>query len=129
MDSVLDGYEPQVAVDDESVPLWIRIEECIRLIDIALKEAKLRGTVMVEKELAYYSAKADASYRMLQEGFANTYIQTVIKGVEGVNEAMGEYHKAEVLYRNANEAIQALKLKLRVLENEQQRDWEQSKRM
>ena len=42
---------------------------------------------------------------------------------------MGEYHAAEVEYRNANEAIQALKLKLRVLENEQQRDWEQARRM
>ena len=127
--SELDGYEPQVAMDDESIPLWVRIEECIRLIDLALKESKKRGRLMVEKELEYYSAKAAASYKMLQEGYANTYIQTVIKGIEGVNEAMGEYHEAEVLYKNANEAIQALKLKLRVLENELQRDWEQSKRM
>lgn len=129
MHSPVEGYEPQVALDDESVPLWVRIEECIRLIDLALKEAKSRGRLMVEKELAYYGAKAEESFRLLEAGYANTYIQTVIKGRPGVKEAMGEYHEAEVLYKNANEAIQALKLKLRVLENEQQRDWEQAKRM
>ena len=42
---------------------------------------------------------------------------------------MTEYHKAEVEYKNANEAINSYKLALRVLENEQQREWEQSKRM
>ncbi len=125
----MDEFEPGVALDDESVPLWVRIEECIRLIDLALKEAKKRGRVMVEKELAYYSAKTAESFRLLEAGYANTFIQTVIKGRKGVAEAMSEYHEAEVLYKNANEAIQALKLKLRVLENEQQRDWEQAKRM
>lgn len=125
----MDEFEPGVALDDESVPLWVRIEECIRLIDLALKEAKRRGRDMVDKELRYYSAKSAESFRLLEAGYANTFIQTVVKGRPGVAEAMSEYHEAEVLYRNANEAIQALKLKLRVLENEQQRDWEQAKRM
>lgn len=125
----MDDFEPGVALDDESVPLWVRIEECIRLIDVALKEAKKRGRIMVEKELLYYSAKAGESFKLLEQGYANTFIQTVVKGRPDVVKPMSEYHEAEVLYRNANEAIQALKLKLRVLENEQQRDWEQAKRM
>ena len=118
-----------IALDDESVPLWVRIEECIRLIDLALKEAKTRGKLMVECECAYYTAKAVESMELLEAGHANTFIQTVVKGRPRVSRAMSEYHEAEVLYRNANEAIQALKLKLRVLENEQQREWEQAKRM
>lgn len=125
----MDEFEPQIAIDDESIPLWVRIEECIRLIDLALKEAKKRGKVMVDAELKYYSEKAEESFSLLQEGYANTFIQTVIKGRPRVAQAMRDYHEAEVLYKNANEAINALKLKLRVLENEQQRDWEQSKRM
>lgn len=125
----MDEFEPGVAIDDESIPLWVRIEECIRLIDLALKEAKSRGRAMVDRELEYYTAKAVESLEMLDAGYANTFIQTVIKGRPKVAEAMRAYHEAEVLYKNANEAIQALKLKLRVLENEQQRDWEQAKRM
>lgn len=130
MDSgYVEGYEPQVPIDDESIPLWVRIEECMRLVDLALKEAKRRGAVMVEKEAAYYTAKAAESFRLLEAGYANTYIQTVIKGRPGVSEAMSEYHAAEVEYRNANEAINVMKVKLRVLENEQEREWMQAKRM
>jgi len=122
-------FEPRIAVDDESIPLWVRVEECIRLVDLALVEAKRRGKVMVEKEAAYYTAKDRESFKMLEDGYANTYIQTVIKGRPGVSEAMSEYHAAEVEYKNANEAIQVMKLKLRVLEGEMQREWEQAKRM
>lgn len=119
----------KVYVDDESLPLWVRIEECMRLVDAALMEAKLRGKEMVAKEAAYYTAKANVSFSMLEEGFANTYIQTVIKGQPGVTEALSAYHDAEVEYKNAVEAIQAYKLKLRVLEAENEREWSQMNRM
>ena len=122
-------YEPRVAIDDDSIPLWVRIEECMRLLDKALIEAKSRGKVMVEAEARYYTEKARESFRLLEAGFANTYIQTVIKGRPGVSEAMSEYHEAEVLYKNSNEAINVFKAKLRVLENEQEREWSQARRM
>ena len=128
MPSYLDGYEPLVEVDDDSIPLWPRITECMRLLDIALKEAKSRGEAMVEAEFRYYTAKSEESFGLLEAGYANTFIQTVIKGRPKVAAAMSEYHQAEVLYKNANEAINAMKAKLRVLENEQEREWEQSHR-
>lgn len=119
----------EILLDDESIPLWVRIEECMRLLDTALREAKSRGRVMVEKEAAYYSAKAQESFNLLEAGYANTYIQTVIKGRPKVAEAMSEYHEAEVLYKNANEALQVIKLKLRVLEAEMEREWNNENRM
>ena len=119
----------EIYLDDDSIPMWVRIEECMRLLDLAIKEAKERGRKMVEREVEYYAAKAEESYRMLEAGYANTYIQTVIKGQEKVAAAMGEYHAAEVEYRNANEAIQVYKLKLRVMESELEREHEQARRM
>lgn len=118
-----------ITLDDESIPLWVRIEECMRLLDLALKEAKSRGMAMVDAERRYYSAKAQESFRLLEAGYANTFIQNVIKGRPSVAEVMSEYHAAEVEYKNANEAINAFKAKLRVLENEQEREWEQARRM
>lgn len=118
-----------VNLDDESLPLWVRIEECMRLLDIALKEAKKRGAAMVDAECEYYTAKAKECFSLLEAGYANTFIQQVIKGRPDVAKAMSKYHAAEVEYKNANEAINAMKAKLRVLENEQEREWEQSKRM
>ena len=117
-----------VYLDDESIPLWVRIEECMRLLDMALKEAKTRGAVMVESECEYYTAKARECFSLLEAGHANTFIQQVIKGRPAVAEAMKKYHAAEVEYKNANEAINAMKAKLRVLENEQEREWEQARR-
>lgn len=125
----MDDYEPTVPLDDESIPLWVRIEECMRLLDLALKEAKSRGKLMVERECQYYTAKATECFELLEAGYTNTFIQQVIKGRPNVAESMQLYHAAEVEYKNANEAINAAKAKLRVLENEQEREWEQAKRM
>ena len=125
----MDEFEPRISLDDESLPLWVRIEECMRLLDLALVEAKKRGKAMVEHECEYYAAKALESFNLLEAGYANTFIQTVIKGRPAVVEAMCKYHASEVEYKNANEAINAMKAKLRVLENEQEREWEQAKRM
>lgn len=119
----------EIRLDDDSIPVWVRVRECLRLLDLAISEAKKRGRKMVVAEAAYYSAKADESFDLLEAGHANTFIQQVIKGRPRVNEALSEYHRAEVEYKNANEAINAYKLALRVLENEQQRDYEQEKRM
>lgn len=116
-------------IADESLPLWVRIEECMRLLDRALKEAKSRGAAMVDAEADYYNAKANASFAMLEEGKPVTFIQTVIKGIPEVAQAMGEYHAAEVMYKNALDALNVYKLKLRVLESEQEREYEQAKRM
>ena len=118
-----------VSLDDESIPLWIRIEECMRLLDVALREAKTRGNLMVERECEYYTAKSKECFSLLEAGHANTFIQQVIKGRPSVAEAMQRFHAAEVEYKNANEAINAMKAKLRVLENELEREYEQSKRM
>ena len=125
----MDEFEPRIAIDDESIPLWVRIEECMRLLDLALREAKKRGNLMVDRECEYYTAKARECFELLEAGYANTFIQQVIKGRPAVADAMQKYHAAEVEYKNANEAINAMKAKLRVLENEQEREWEQSKRM
>lgn len=118
-----------IKLDDESIPIWVRVHEALRLINLAIAEAKERGRKMVLAEAAYYSAKATESFNLLEAGYANTFIQQVIKGRPSVVKAMSEYHQAEVEYKNANEAINAYKLALRVLENEQQREYEQEKRM
>ena len=118
----------EVFLDDESVPTWVRVEECMRLLDLALAESKRRGKAMVEKEAAYYTAKAHESFELLEAGHANTFIQTVIKGRPAVSEAMEEYHAADVEYRNATEAVNVYKLKLRTLEAELEREYEQARR-
>lgn len=59
---------------------------------------------MVKAEAAYYTAKAKAAFEMKEEGFPVTFIESVIKGVGSVSEAMTAYHAAQVEYENAREA-------------------------
>ena len=109
--------------DTYEMPLWEQVKECHRMLDVALRECKERGRRMVECEAAYYTAKAQESFRLLEEGYANTLIQTVIKGVPRVNEAMSEYHAAQVEYENAREARQVIKKKHDALREELTREW------
>lgn len=117
----------EIYLDDESIPLWVRIKECMRMCDLALSECKSRGQHMVEAEVEYYTAKAEESFRLLEAGYANTLIQTVIKGRPRVAEAMGEYHAAQVEYENAREARNIWKKKLDTLREQYTREWSEAR--
>lgn len=106
--------------------LWTQIQECIRLLDLALAEAKERGSKYVLAEAAYYSAKAEAAFSMKEDGYPVTFIETVIKGVPSVAEKMTAYHAAQVEYENAREARQVYKKKLDTLREEHQQEWSQA---
>lgn len=118
-----------IMLDDESIPIHVRKMEAKKLLNRAIAAAKKRGFEMNIAESRYYSAKAEESFNLLEAGYANTFIQTVIKGRPSVVEAMRKYHDAEVEYKNANEAINAYKLILKTLESDEEREWEQAKRM
>ena len=108
---------------DDSRPLWVQIEECIELLDLALAESKERGNQMVLAEAAYYSAKAEAVYRLKEEKMPATLVQMVVKGDPQVCAAMSEYHAAQVMYENAREARNVYKKKLDTLREEYEREW------
>jgi len=107
----------------EDLPLWEQIKECHRMLDTALRECKSRGNAMVLAEAAYYTEKSKESFRMLEDGYANTFIQTVIKGRPSVNEKLSEYHAAQVEYENAREARNVWKKKHDALREQYQREW------
>lgn len=116
-------------VDMYEWPLWEQEKHCMKMLDTALAECRSRGKAMVALEAAYYSAKDREAFAMLEAGYANTFIQTVIKGRPKVSEAMMKFHEAEVLYKNAVEAVNVYKLQLRSLESEIEREWNAQNRM
>lgn len=121
--------QAEIYLDDESIPLWVRIQECTRLLDRALVERRDRGREFANAEADYYMAKEEESFELLNAGYANTFIQTVIKGRPKVNEAMRVRDIKKVEFENADHAINVFKLKLRVLESEMEREWSQQNRL
>lgn len=106
--------------------LWQEIRETQRLLELALSESKRRGEAMVRAEARYYTAKAQASFAMKEEGVPVTFIQTVVKGVPEVTEAMTAYHAAQVEYENAREGRNVYKKKLDTLREQYSREWSQA---
>lgn len=123
------GMDEEIRLDDDSIPLWVRRQECMNLLDLALSECKVRGNTFAHAKNRYYTEKSKESFHLLNAGYANTFIQTVIKGRPSVAEAMLDYDIANVEYENAMQAINVYKLKLRALEAEIEREWEQTRRM
>lgn len=103
--------------------LWGQIEECMRLLDLSLKEAKRRGDAKVKAEAEYYSAKARAAFELKELGYPVTLIEMTIKGQPEVTAKMTAYHAAEVEYENAREARNVYKKKLDTLREEYAREW------
>ena len=115
-----------MASDMYELPLWEQMTLCMRMLDTALMECKQRGAAMVRTESEYYTAKAQESFELLEAGYANTYIQTVVKGRPKVCEAMSAYHAAQVEYENAREARNVWKKKLDTIREQYQREWSQA---
>ena len=126
---VPEGFETGMAFDDESIPLWVRIQEAERMLYVAMKEAKVRGLKWAQLEAHYYSMKAEETLLLHEQGHTATNIANIIKGQPKTNEALERMHEAEVLYDNAKEAINVYKIIARILNDEQQREFEQARRL
>jgi len=123
-----DGFEAGVAFDDESVPLWVRIEEALHMVGVAQREAKGRGVTMAQVTAEYYSAKARETMALHEKGYPATLIANLIKGQPETNRLLEQKLAEEVGYKNAVEATNVYKLIARVLNDEQEREWEQARR-
>lgn len=103
--------------------LWGEIVEVLRMLDSALSESKKRGAAMVLAEAEYYSAKAEAVYRLKGDGMPATLVMAVVKGEEEVAAKMAAFHAAQVEYENAREARNVYKKRLDTLREQYAREW------
>ena len=103
--------------------MWAEIQETLSNLDLALSEAKARGLEYSRAEAAYYSAKDRRVRELMEDGLSATAIQMIVKGEESVNDKLQHYRDMEVLYKNALEAVNVYKLRLRVLESQYEREW------
>lgn len=76
----------------------------------------------------YEVEKAKMAVRLREEGMPVTQIQMVIYGTGNVPKKRFERDTAEVMYKTAQENINSLKLQLRLVEAQIDREWGQAKR-
>lgn len=97
-------------------------EKC-RLLDVAITELKKRGIKYAEAERDYKVAIAKKIMDEREKGTPVTIIGDVCRGNADIAKLRFERDCAEVVYKSAMEAINSMKLQIRLMDNQVEREW------
>ena len=98
---------------------------------------ELSGSINMMADYGQRYAKAEADYKvelaktalkLKDDGMKATMIGIVIHGTGNVPKLRMDRDIAEVMYRTSQEKIQSLKLQLRIVEAQIEREWSQARR-
>lgn len=108
----------------DELDLWANIQERLDWLDEAVKSIRFRGRDYAESESKYRSALAKEILRLRdEEGYPVTLVPDLARGNPEVAQLKVERDCAESLYKSALEAINVNKLRIKVLENQHDREW------
>ena len=93
------------------------------LLDAAVKQLGLRGKAYAQAERDYKVALAKKIMQEREKGTPVTIISDICKGDSEIARLRFERDCAEVVYKSAMEAIQSLKLQIRILDAQVDREW------
>lgn len=103
--------------------LWGEIQQKTRQLDYCIKELRKSGTAYAEAERAYKIKLREACLRLKGEGMAIGMISLTCYGVPEIAELRFKRDVAETVYKANQEAINSIKLQLRLLDNQVSREW------
>lgn len=108
----------------DQMDLWQDIQSRLDLLDEAVKQIRFRGKDYAEAEAAYRSQLAAEMLHLRdEEGYPVTLVPDLARGNEDVAALKVERDCAEALYKSALEAINVNKLRIKVLEQQHDREW------
>lgn len=93
-------------------------------LDKCVKQLRKTGTNFAEAERDYKVLLRTEALRLRDEGMAIGMIDKVIYGIPSVAEMRFKRDIAEVVYKANQEAINSIKLQMRLIENQIQREWQ-----
>ena len=102
------------------------IEKKREMLNTAITAARDRGKAFATAERDYQIAKTKKAFVWEQEGKKTTFIAEFLKGDEEIAILRWERDCCEVLYDSAKDYINGVKLELRLLEAQLDREWKNS---
>lgn len=93
------------------------------LLDAAVKQLGVRGKAYAQAERDYKVALAKKIMQEREKGTPVTIISDICKGDSEIARLRFERDCAEVVYKSAMEAIQSIKLQIRILDAQIEREW------
>lgn len=109
-----------------SYDLMQELQQKMRQLDVSVKKLRQSGTEYAQAERDYKVILASECLKMRDEGMAIGIIDKVCYGVRAVADARFKRDIAETVYKANLEAINSLKLQIRIIENQISREWGQN---
>lgn len=92
-------------------------------LDYSIKQLRTNGTELAKTERNYKVAVNKKALELRSQDMPVTLIQTVIYGYEDIATLRFQRDSAEVIYNANLEAINSIKLRLRLLDNQISREY------
>lgn len=103
--------------------LYEELQAKTKQLNASIRELRKNGTEYADAERAYKVLLRTECLRLRDDGMAVGMIDKVCYGIPAVAEARFRRDVAEVVYTANQEAINALKLQMRLIESQIQREW------
>lgn len=103
--------------------LYVELQGKTRQLDIAIKQLRSTGTEYAQAERAYKVLLREECLKLRDSGMAIGMIDKTCYGIPSVAEARFKRDIAEVVYKANQEAINSIKLQMRLIEAQISREW------
>lgn len=94
-----------------------------RELEISIKLLRKNGTAYAEAERNYKTLLRSECLKLRDEGMAIGMIDKTCYGIPSVAESRFKRDVAEATYKANQEAVQSIKLQMRLIEGQIQREW------
>jgi len=103
--------------------LVMEIQELIRKLDISIRMIRKTGTDFAIAEREHAVLLSQESLKLRDDGMAVTMIDKVVNGLKPVADAKFEKTVAEAVYKANLEAVNAIKLNIKIKDSQLGREW------
>lgn len=108
--------------------LYDELQQKIKQLEYSVKQLRKTGTAFAEAERDYKVLLRLEVLKLRDEGHAVGIIDKICYGIPAVAEARFKRDVAQTIYEACQEAIQSLKLQIRIIEGQISREWGQAGR-
>ena len=103
--------------------LYTELQQLTEQLEISIKSLRKTGTAYAQAEKDYKVLLRQECLKLRDEGMAIGMIDKTCYGIPSVAEARFKRDVAEATYKANSEAINSIKLRMRLVENQLQREW------
>ena len=108
---------------DRDYDLYLELQSKTKQLDVSIRALRKSGTDYAEAERAYKILLRTECLKLRDEGMAIGMIDKTCYGLPSVADARFKRDVAEVVYKANLEAINSIKLQMRLIEEQIKREW------